>query len=207
LKAPIHALSRSDTFEKMSDAHVYTSWKTRLFNGLPSWVYLLAGLGLLGATVLVPAWLDLKDIRWQRDALQAEVESYKQQVQRYERFSAALDRRDPGLIQRLAQQQFNLSTPGERVMTLQTVGVERASQRLLPDPYCVDPLQRAAPVDGIDALLARTAPAPPPDPKAEPIRASMIVRLTTGEHRMGLVAVGGIFFFVGLWRQVPIVEA
>lgn len=185
---------------------------------MPSWVYLLAGLGLLGATVLVPAWLDLKDIQWQRDALQAEVESYKQQVQRYERFSAALDRRDPGLIQRLAQQQFNLSAPGEWVMTLKPVGADdshgthdalgtNVADRLLPDPYCIDPLQRAAPIDGIDALLARTAPAPPPDPKAEPIRASMIVRLTTGEHRMGLLAVGGIFFFVGLWRQVPIGEA
>jgi hypothetical protein len=79
----------------------------------PAWLFLLAGLAILVASVLTPAAEDLRKARWQRDRALA-VEAHRQvRLARYEEYLAALDGRDPTLITALAEAQLH-QIPGDR---------------------------------------------------------------------------------------------
>lgn len=79
----------------------------------PGWLFLLAGLALLSATVLIPAQDDLEHARWLR-ARAAAVEQHRiDRITRYEEFLAALDEGKPSLILALAANQLN-QVPADR---------------------------------------------------------------------------------------------
>lgn len=80
------------------------------------WPFLIAGLMLLAAVVLIPAQRSLEATRVQRDRALA-VEAHRaERLARYERYLAALDARDPGLIQALAATQLNSVPIGHEVL-------------------------------------------------------------------------------------------
>ncbi len=73
----------------------------------PGWLFLLAGLALLGATVLVPASSDVTAVRFQRERALA-IENHRlKRLSRYEEYLAALDTREPSLVLSLAASQLN----------------------------------------------------------------------------------------------------
>lgn len=71
------------------------------------WLFLVAGLALIGATVLVGAADNLEHVQWQRDRAAA-LESHRlERLQRYDAYLDALDRHDPDLILALAASELN----------------------------------------------------------------------------------------------------
>lgn len=78
----------------------------------PGWLFLLAGLALLAAAVLIPAQQDLADARWRRDAALAHEQNRLERLARYEQYLAAIERNDPALVSSLAASQLGLVTKG-----------------------------------------------------------------------------------------------
>ncbi len=73
----------------------------------PGWLFLIAGLAILGATVLIPAAEDLEATRFQRERALA-IEAHRlQRLARYEEYLEALENRDPNLVLALAASQLN----------------------------------------------------------------------------------------------------
>jgi hypothetical protein len=143
----------------------------------PGWLFLLAGLGLLAATVLIPASDDLAAARWQRDRALA-VEAHRiQRLERYEEYLSALDNREPSLVLSLAASQLNQIPQGR------------------------------APITGARGALGATGdasvfPGLEPPPLTLPGRRkvdSTLQRLTTNDHwRLWLIAAGAACVLIGL---------
>ena len=74
----------------------------------PGWVFLLVGLALAGAMVLLPAYGELREAAWQRDLMRLQAQRLAEQEERYREFEAALERDDPTLLRRLAYAQLRL---------------------------------------------------------------------------------------------------
>jgi hypothetical protein len=73
----------------------------------PGWLFLIAGVALLAATVLIPAADDLAATKFQRERALA-IEAHRiQRLDRYEEYLAALDNKDPSLVLSLAASQLN----------------------------------------------------------------------------------------------------
>jgi hypothetical protein len=77
----------------------------------PGWLYLLSGLALLAATVLVPAHDDLARAEAQRAAVQARLDHAQLRLRRYADFIAAVDEEHPIVVRRLVATQLNLTDP------------------------------------------------------------------------------------------------
>jgi hypothetical protein len=118
----------------------------------PGWLFLASGLALLGATVLVPAARDLTEAKWLRDRALA-VEAHREsRLERYEQFLAAVDDRDPTLVNSLAASHLNQipegleAVPGQQVDALSNVSVFPA---LEPPPIRLPELRQ------VESRLAR----------------------------------------------------
>jgi len=71
------------------------------------WLFLLAGIAIIGATVLIPAADDLSYAQWLRDRALAVEQHRLDRLARYEEYLAAIEQRQPALIQSLAASQLN----------------------------------------------------------------------------------------------------
>jgi hypothetical protein len=112
----------------------------------------LAGLALIAALVLIPAWDQLEQTRFERDKLLAMDSQGRERIRRQAPYLAALDRGDEALIRSLALDQMRL-VPAGRTAVLEP-----------PPPGPVDiyaPLEPAPvtirAVRPTDSVLARTA--------------------------------------------------
>jgi hypothetical protein len=74
----------------------------------PGFLFLLAGLALLAAAVLIPAQQDLAQARWRRDAALAHEQTHRDRLDRYQQYLAALDRNDPAVLESLTLRQLNI---------------------------------------------------------------------------------------------------
>lgn len=74
----------------------------------PGWLFLIAGLVLLGFTVVIPAQADLAQAQWQRDRALAIEAQREERLFKHERYLAALQSREPTLVRALAASQLNL---------------------------------------------------------------------------------------------------
>lgn len=141
----------------------------------PGWLFLIAGLGLLAATLLIPAFDDLHEVRWQRDRALA-VEAHRvQRLERYGEYLGALEREEPALILSLAASQLN-QIPAGRAAILD------------------------APLDASSnaSVFAGLEPAPARLPERRRV-GSLLERLATGERtRPWLFAVAGVCLLVGV---------
>lgn len=72
------------------------------------WLFLIAGLALLSAAVLIPAEQDLADARWRRDLALAHETNRLERLERYRAYLDALERNDAEVIESLAASQLNL---------------------------------------------------------------------------------------------------
>ncbi len=141
----------------------------------PGWLFLMAGLALLGATVLIPAAEDLADARWKRDAALSYERHRLDRLERYQGYLDAVVRREPALVMTLAQSQL---------------GLMPADRGLLSTPND----SRVRSVSVFPAL----EPPPLDLPEPRPPTNSRLARWAMSSHRLWLIAAGAVFVLVGL---------
>lgn len=73
------------------------------------WLFLMAGIVLLAAVVLIPAHDDLAEARWRRDQAQAALEHRRARLGNYADYLQAVERGDRAVVLDLAASQLNLA--------------------------------------------------------------------------------------------------
>lgn len=144
----------------------------------PGWLFLLAGVALIGATVLIPAADDLRHAQYLRDAA-VQIKAHRdERIEGYEQYLEAVKSQDRSLVMSLAASQLN-QIPADRA----------------PIPGMSDGTPRAL-------TNASVFPALEPPPLALPERVevdSLLKRLATGETtRLWLIAAGAAFVLIGV---------
>jgi hypothetical protein len=141
----------------------------------PGWLFLLAGIAVIAAAVLIPAFDDLNEARLQRDRAIALYEHRADRNSRHQRYLDALERAEPPLVLALAATQLN-QIPSDRELVLEP-----------PDPATSD----ASVYPDLE---------PPPLVMPEPIaRDSLLHRLATGDRtRTWLLAGGALCLLLGV---------
>ncbi|HBS29143.1 MAG TPA: hypothetical protein DEB06_06755 [Phycisphaerales bacterium] len=147
-----------------------------LFRLDPGWLFLIAGLALLSATVMIPAADDLAEARWHRDRAIAVERWRAQRLANHSDYADALNRRDPSLVLSLAATQLNLAPAGRSVM------VDASSPGRMPSASV------------FPGLEPRFVPASRPDRPG-----SLLQRLATGaQTRLWLFIAGAMLVLIGL---------
>lgn len=141
----------------------------------PGWLFVAAGLMVLGATVLIPAADDLAHARWLRERALIIEKERLERLERYEEYAAALEAREPALVMSLAASQLH-QIPADRKPIPGLTPAPDAPASVFP-PLEPDPI----------TLPERTLPD------------SLLYRLTTSEkHRVWLIAGGALLVLIGL---------
>lgn len=142
----------------------------------PGWLFLIAGLGVLGATLLVPAADDLDEARWKRDVAVVYAQHRQDRLDRYDGYLKALDRRDPSLVYALAQSQLG-QMPADRGL-ITAINDSR--------------------VRNVSVFPALEPPAMELPPARKPVD-SILTRLALGgTSRLWLIAVGAMCVLMGM---------
>ncbi|MBX3318102.1 MAG: hypothetical protein KF902_14695 [Phycisphaeraceae bacterium] len=141
----------------------------------PGWLFLLAGVTIIGATMLIPAADDLAEARWQRERALTQERRRQERLENYQRYLDALERGNPRLALSLAASELNM------------IPVDR------------DPLP-GMPRGMADSATIFNALEPPPIIWAErPLPDSILYRWTTNDaKRLWLIAGGALACFCGL---------
>lgn len=139
----------------------------------PGWLFIIAGLAMCAAAIIVPAQTDLGQLRQQLGELEEEEAMLAARLRAHAGFLDDLHRGDSALVKRLAAAQLNVVPEGERPVLL----VRSAS---------------ASVADWIEATV-REQPLARPESSS-----SALGRLTEGPQRLWLLG-GSVFsVFVGL---------
>lgn len=146
---------------------------TPLFRFDPGWPYVIAGLGLLVAAVLIPAQRELHRLENSLAMHQALERQAVRQLGAYDRFLADLEHGDPQLVKRLAASQLNLMPEGQSALMLQPSANETVTDWIM-----------------------QSEPAELPTPAAYPD--TLLTRLATGPRRLWVLACGVFLVFIGL---------
>ncbi len=149
----------------------------RSFSFDPGWLFVLCGLALCGAGILLPAERDLSVQLRQLEQMRAEEAALCARQDAYHEFLGQLEAQDPALLRRLAASQLNLIPAGGEVLL-------------------VSARRDAGVADWIDAAVS--APAPPLPPPSE----TALGRLTTGPARLWVLGGAVLSVFVGLLLEV-----
>jgi len=144
-----------------------------LFRIDPGWPFVIAGLLLLVAGVLIPAQRDLHELRNSLAIHKAVEDRTVRQLAAYDRFLTDLDAAEPQLVNRLAASQLNLMPKDERSMLLVPTLNSTVTDWIEDSEPMVMPSTSAYP----DTLLSR---------------------LATGPRRLWVLAAGAFLVFVGL---------
>ncbi|MBI1369207.1 MAG: hypothetical protein GC162_11215 [Planctomycetes bacterium] len=142
------------------------------------WLMLLSGFVIVSATVLTPAWRDVRALDRQRQLLDRQVTLLELEEQNYNAFVRAVQRDDPLLLERLAWHHLRLRPSGSEVVP---VGSEIPA-RLPSIAQWVQPQ--------LDPLVLRDD-----DPTHVDSR---LIRLITGPSRPWVLAFGGWLILMGL---------
>jgi hypothetical protein len=142
------------------------------------WCYIVAGLLLGAASILVPAERDLVELQDRLASLQHKSEVITVRLQAHGNFVDALDREDTDVLRRLAAAQLNLVTAPEEPVVL----AEHTS---------------ASVVDWIDRSVASQMDEVDPARDLGVERVSMLTRLTAGGGRLWMFGTAAVFIFIG----------
>ncbi len=159
---------------------------------LPAWMLLLSGMAILGATVLMPAWIESQYLAWQLDVMRRQTDALAQQVGAYRTFHQAVRDRDPVVLKRLAFHQLRARPSGASLL----LPAERSAPRLpadLPAPFVRPPseLERTDHGSFIEAWLHQPLPRVGQEIAPFRVTATRLVRLTLGPSRL-IVALFGV---------------
>ena len=121
----------------------------------PGWLYVIAGIALLAALVLIPAMNELAEVRLQRDRALA-IEDHKSlRLRSYEDYFDALKREEPSLVMALAASQLNQIPKGRSLLIesqeLQMIGGANASVFGALEPAAASLPER----QNVDSILER----------------------------------------------------
>jgi len=140
----------------------------------PGWFFVLSGLVICAACVLLPSREPIRELMQQRNRLAAERNYIVARLEAHARFMDRLDADDETLVRRLAASQLNVVPVSER-------------------PVLVNIASPAAVTDWIDASVA------PPDTALPSLpRQSRLAAAATGPNRLLFLASGALCLFVGL---------
>lgn len=142
------------------------------------WFFLIAGIGLLAATIVIPAQHDLGLIRWQRDRALAIEHHRMDRLERYGTYLAALEKGDETVLLSLAASQLNKS-PADRIPLATRPDTALTSASVFPE---LEP-----------------GPVKLPDKPAVTDRSSLLARWTINDRsRIWLLAAGMLCIMVGV---------
>ncbi len=144
-----------------------------LFRVDPGWPFVVGGLLLVVAGVLIPAQRELHDLREALEVQRAVEDQSVRQLAAYDRFLNDLEHGEPRLVKRLAASQLNLMPVGER-------------------PYLFAPSVHGTVTDWIEA----SEPLELPEPAAYPD--TLLSRLAQGPRRLWVLGCGVFLTFLGL---------
>lgn len=143
----------------------------------PGWLFLLTGIALIAAVVILPARDDLDQAEWMRDQILAE-EAYRgEQLARHSNLLQSLRAEDPKVVRWLAASQLNMAIEGHDV--LPAAAMPRGTRREADVFEMLNPVY--------------DAPASPSPPD------SLLHRLAVDERaRLWVVLGGAMCIFYGL---------
>jgi hypothetical protein len=139
----------------------------------PGWPFVLAGLALLVAGILIPAQRELHDLRNEWRKVEAEETRMYGRLQAYDQFLSELKSGDPQLVRRLASAQLNRVPEGEEPLLL-TPGVNHTVAQWIDESV------------------------PTPTFTPDPYPDTLLSRLAAGPNRLWLLASSVFLLFVGL---------
>lgn len=144
-----------------------------LFQFDPGWPFVVTGIGLIVAGVLIPAQRDLHELRGSLEVHRALLEHSERRLAAYEGFVEAIDEGETQLVRRLAASQLNRMAVDER-------------------PYLMLPSMNETVSSWIDASEPLEVPVVSPYPD------TLLSRLATGPRRLWVLASGVFLIFLGL---------
>lgn len=144
-----------------------------LFRFDPGWMFVLAGLAVCAAGVLLPAQADLHALRQQMSELKTEESRWYARLKAHGDFLDQVDREEPDLVRRLAATQLNMILTTETPVLLAATGTPPLTQ-------------------WIDHTV-KVEKSP-----VKPLPISSLSRLANGPDRLWLFAGGIMCVFIGL---------
>jgi len=178
----------------------------RVLTALSGWVLLCAGLAIVAAGVLLPAWRSSEALRVQRDQMLEQAQWMQRQRDTYERVRVAVDQNDPLILQRLAFHHLRLKPEHAGLITVDqpvlqpgyppTVAVmeARADEPVLPGFNAL-----VESVDNVDAWALEPMDPAPAEPTAAATPPTRLNRLTTGTTRLLTTGFGLLCVLAGIW--------
>jgi hypothetical protein len=149
----------------------------------PGWLFLIAGLAILGSAVVIPAAEALDEARYARDRALVSEQFRLDRISRYRAVIAALDDRDPAFIEHLRAIQLNQYPEGMRPL----------------GEITEDPALASA---SIFAKLEPPLPEMPEEPAHRTSR-SYLAKLASGQPtRLWLLAGGAVSVLIGVLPSV-----
>ncbi len=156
----------------------------RPIDHLPGYLFLLGGLALAAAVLLLPTYLGLREIEFRRAVMAEQAAALEAQREGYQAFLDAVEADDPTVLERLAYTQLRLKPRGRDV--IQTTGEIGQTLTVLDEAGSVEAwLNRPPPEVGRDI-----APLPP--------ARGRLVRLATGPLRYPALLAAGLCIVAGL---------
>lgn len=144
-----------------------------LFRLDPGWPFVLAGLALLIAGILIPAQRELHELRGQQKVVEATEARVYARLEAYDRFLSDLRSSNPDLIRRLAIANLNMVPKGEQSLLL-TPGLNQSVAQWIDE----------------SVPTVKLRPEPYPD--------TLLGRLAVGPNRLWMLAASVFLLFVGL---------
>jgi len=137
------------------------------------WIYLISGLTLTVAAIVLPAHHDLDILKQKKAAIVEDTADLQHQIIVHQTFLEDLKRQDPVLRERVIQMQFNQQPTGA------TVVIDRAASK--------------TPLDWIAQRARQERVVYLEEPKN-----SFLAMMTNGKNRLWLAGAGVFIIFVGL---------
>jgi len=178
----------------------------RVLAHLLGWASLVVGAALIAAIMLVPPWLELQYAQWEHGLIEACAATQREQVEAYEHFASALTSNDPVLLQRLAHHHLRLKPSDTELVSLPIRAADGTGLRfvdLAVDGHSALESQPAPETTLLEQWLHKPHPIVGIDYPAYVGPDHMFIRLTTGNQRMTLLALGGVFLLCGLIMPGP----
>lgn len=185
----------------------------RVLTALSGWVLLCAGLSIVAAGVLLPAWRSSEALRVQRDQMLEQARWMERQRDTYERVRVAVDQNDPTILQRLAFHHLRLKPEDADLIKID----EPALQPGYPPTVAVttdvdEPVlpgfnALVEPVDNVDAWALEPMDPAPAAPAPAAVPQTRLNRLTTGTTRLLTTGFGLLCVLAGIWLHAQQYDA
>src|SRR5688572_27063739 len=79
---------------------------------LPGYLLIFSGMALLAMALMVPAWMESRELAWQVSLMELQAKRLADQENSYREFNTALAEDDPVLLERLAFYHLRLKPAG-----------------------------------------------------------------------------------------------